>query len=215
MARKQHKYHYIYKITCLKNNRYYIGMHSTSNLEDGYFGGGKIIKNSVKKHGKESHKKEILEFFEDREKLANRESELVNEKLIKDPMCMNLKLGGEGWCCLGIQIGGDKWKKINEYWATDEGKRHLSKKMKEKWEDPGFRLSISTKSRGNKSFSGKKHSEDAKKKIGISNSERQKGSGNSQFGTVWITRSGENKKIRNSDLPIYELNGWIKGRKIK
>lgn len=32
------KYHFIYKITRLDNNRYYIGMHSTDNLDDGYFG---------------------------------------------------------------------------------------------------------------------------------------------------------------------------------
>ena len=70
MSRKGRKYHYIYKITCLKNNRYYIGMHSTDNLEDGYMGGGKRIKNSVKKHGKDAHRKEILEFFESRDLLS-------------------------------------------------------------------------------------------------------------------------------------------------
>lgn len=33
---ERRKYHYIYKTTCLITNRYYIGMHSTDNLEDGY-----------------------------------------------------------------------------------------------------------------------------------------------------------------------------------
>ena len=96
MGRKERKYHYIYKITCIKNNRYYIGMHSTDNLEDGYFGGGKRIKNSVKKHGKDYHKKEILEFLESRDLLKIREREIVNEDLLVDTMCMNLALGGEG-----------------------------------------------------------------------------------------------------------------------
>lgn len=41
MARKEHKYHYIYKITCIKTKRYYIVMHSTDKLNDGYMGGGK------------------------------------------------------------------------------------------------------------------------------------------------------------------------------
>lgn len=29
MARRQKKYHYIYKTTCTVNGKYYIGMHST------------------------------------------------------------------------------------------------------------------------------------------------------------------------------------------
>ena len=58
------QYHYIYKITRLdESGRYYIGMHSTDDLEDGYFGSGKLIIRSINKHGKEKHQKEILEFL--------------------------------------------------------------------------------------------------------------------------------------------------------
>jgi hypothetical protein len=61
------KYHYIYKITCNVSNRYYIGMHSTDNLEDGYFGSGKRLWFSINYHGKKNHSKEILEFLESRQ----------------------------------------------------------------------------------------------------------------------------------------------------
>ena len=38
MPRKKHKYHYLYKITNTINYKYYYGMHSTSDLDDGYLG---------------------------------------------------------------------------------------------------------------------------------------------------------------------------------
>ena len=97
MPRKQKKYHYIYKTTCSVTNRYYIGMHSTDNLEDGYLGSGKRLWNSINYHGRENHTIEILEFCENRKKLKERESEIVNEELLNEELCMNLTVGGNGF----------------------------------------------------------------------------------------------------------------------
>lgn len=58
---RQKQYHFIYKTTCLVTGRYYVGMHSTDNLDDGYLGSGKLLGYSVAKHGKENHKREIVE----------------------------------------------------------------------------------------------------------------------------------------------------------
>ena len=55
MARKKPHIHYIYKTTCNVTKRYYIGMHSTTNLEDGYLGSGKRLRYSIRKYGKENH----------------------------------------------------------------------------------------------------------------------------------------------------------------
>jgi hypothetical protein len=96
MARKQHTYHYIYKTTCNVTDKYYIGMHSCSNLEDGYMGSGKRLRYSIRKHGLENHTKEILEFLNDRESLAKREAEIVNEQFLQDPLCLNVQLRGGG-----------------------------------------------------------------------------------------------------------------------
>ena len=96
MARKQHSYHYIYKTVCLITKKFYIGMHSCSNLEDGYMGSGKRLRYSIRKYGIENHTKEILEFLNDRESLAKREAEIINEQFLQDPLCMNLQLGGGG-----------------------------------------------------------------------------------------------------------------------
>lgn len=94
--KKEKRYHYLYKTTNLINGKFYIGVHSTFNLNDGYLGSGKRLKYSINKYGRENFKIEILEFFENQIEKFQRESEIVNDKLLQDPLCMNLKYGGEG-----------------------------------------------------------------------------------------------------------------------
>ncbi len=65
-------------------------------------------------------------------------------------------------------------------------------------------------------WTGKKHKEESKKKIGEKNSKNQKGEKNSQYGTCWIYHiEFGNKKINKNDLNDYISTGWIKGRIIK
>jgi hypothetical protein len=96
MPRRQKKYHIIYKTTCLVNGKFYIGMHSTDNLDDGYMGSGRKLGYSFKRFGKDKHITKILEYLPNRKALSNREREIVNENLIKSKMCMNIVVGGEG-----------------------------------------------------------------------------------------------------------------------
>jgi hypothetical protein len=90
------KHHIIYKVTCLVTGRYYVGMHSTSDLADGYMGSGRIVSASIKKHGRSNHIIETLERCVDRQALILREKELITAKLLADPLCMNLLEGGTG-----------------------------------------------------------------------------------------------------------------------
>jgi hypothetical protein len=220
MARKERKYHYIYKITCLKNERYYIGMHSTDNLEDGYFGGGKRIKNSVKKHGKDAHRKEILEFFENRELLVDKEIELINEELLKDPLCMNLNLGGEGdirWARESRSQGAISANKKN--WKDKEFIKKIkdssSKTFKRLWEDTYYREIFINACKN--SFKGKSHTEESKKKIGEANSIHQKGEGNSQYGKIWIYNDDLkiNKKVNPEELENLINIGFKRGMRME
>jgi hypothetical protein len=89
-------YHYIYKTTCKVTGKFYVGMHSTDNLDDGYLGSGKILRYSISKHGQENHHLEILKLCSSRAELKQREREVVNKELLADPLNINLKYGGEG-----------------------------------------------------------------------------------------------------------------------
>ena len=87
-------YRYFYLIHNSLDDGYYYGIHTTKKLDDGYKGSGKRLLNSIKKYGDEYFTKYILEFFSNKEDMLKRESEVVNEELLKDPLCYNLILGG-------------------------------------------------------------------------------------------------------------------------
>lgn len=213
MARKKANIHYIYKTTCNVTNKWYVGMHSTSNENDGYMGSGKVLRYSIRKYGVENHIKEILEYLPTREALVLREIEIVTTEFIQDKMCMNLKEGGSGgWYNEEVQlkcsIAGGK-ASMNKYW-TDENYRQSKlnglKKAVAKLKELGSDCV-------NPRFEGKLHSEETKKFL----SEQRKGTGigekNSQYGTCWITNGTENKKIKKEELDLYLSKNWIKGRK--
>jgi hypothetical protein len=88
-------YHYCYKTTCVLNDNFYIGVHSTRDLEDGYLGSGNGIKESVKKFGKDNHTKEILKFFNTKNEAFEYEEELVDFEMLSRPLCLNRALGGK------------------------------------------------------------------------------------------------------------------------
>lgn len=120
MPRKEKCLHYIYKTTCIITNKWYIGMHSSDNINDGYLGSGKILKRSLNKHGKDNHKIEILEFCKTRELLFKKEKEIITSDLLKESLCMNLKIGGAG------SIGNPKptgWKMPP---MTEEHRKNLT-----------------------------------------------------------------------------------------
>lgn len=89
------KYHYFYKITNLINGKYYYGIHSTNNLNDGYMGSGAYLHKAYKKYGIENFYKEILKYFDNRNELVKYEEEIVNEMVVKDNQSYNISIGGE------------------------------------------------------------------------------------------------------------------------
>lgn len=90
------KYHYLYKIINQMNGHYYIGVHSTNNLDDGYKGSGLVLKNAIKKYGESKFTKIILKFFKTSKEKFEEESKIITEQILNDPNCYNLNYGGFG-----------------------------------------------------------------------------------------------------------------------
>lgn len=209
----QRKYHFIYKTTCCITGSFYIGMHSTDNLNDGYLGGGIVIEHSLKKYGRKNHKREILEYLSDRISLDAREREIVNSDLLKNPLCLNLVEGGNG----GFSLSDEHIKKF-----SDAGHKGFRKKLdndssfKQKFIDLGYILNETIDKKGTRKIPDTKgifHTEEAKKKIGTANSIKQSGENNSQFGRYWIYRGDEVLRIESVELEKYLSLGWSRGKK--
>jgi len=203
MARKEKKYHFIYKTTNLLSGKYYIGMHSTNDLDDGYLGSGNRLRLAIRKHGKENFKREILEFIESRAELKVREFEIVNLEEIAKKDCMNLVVGGEG----GNATAEYTSKYQKNKWKDKEYRKKMSKLLKEYVTENHKQGKMKYDN-----FTGNKHSEKTKKKMSESSKGMGVGTTNSQYGTRWITNDIENKKIKK-----YETTpeGWRDGRVLK
>ena len=215
MARKQKKYHYIYKTTNILNDKFYIGMHSTDNLDDGYMGSGKRLWYSINKHGKDNHKTEILEYLPCRESLRDREEEIINGKLLNEELCMNLACGGRG----GFDHINDAQLNIYGKNGANGQKNFLpwderKQKMIENGTFDGYIQHKREVFAKVSDWTGKKHTDETKRKIGKSNSVHQSGEGNSQYGTCWVSNVDKQKciKIKRDELEVFLCDGWIKKR---
>lgn len=170
--RKYDMNHILYRISNRLNGRYYIGMHSTKNIGDGYLGSGLRISHEINKYGKENFERIVLEKFSTRKELAAKERELVNEAMLLDPLCLNLKLGGEG---------GGKFYSVEHQrkCAAAGGKAGGWKSMQIINRDPVVRAKVIKTRQQNGSLAtcgmlGKKHSTSAKEQMSASGMQRRR-----------------------------------------
>ena len=197
-----HKYHYLYKITNIITQEYYYGVHSTNDLNDGYFGSGSQLKHNIQIYGRPNFSKEILEFFPDRKSLMLCESKIVNKQLLKDKKCLNVILGGGelkgsiGKKCIIDSYGNYKMvdKNNNENCNFFVGRICINKNGKMKYIKP-YELSI--------------YEQNGWTKGTIYNSPGK--------GKIWVRKliNGEKivKQILPDELQQYLDEGWEKGFK--
>jgi len=200
---------YLYQVTNTINNKIYVGVHKTKNINDGYMGSGKIIKSAIKKYGIENFQKDILEFFSTEVEMFNREKEIVTEDFLAREDVYNLRRGGHGGFdhinskpytmtpnrTIGHQKRSEKLK----------GRKNivLSEILKQKHKLGSVKIP---------DWTGRKHKVDTIEKMrGLR--PQSSGSNNSQYGSMWIYNEElkQNKKVPITD-PIPD--GWVKGRKL-
>jgi hypothetical protein len=124
-------HYYLYKITNILNNNFYIGVHKTNNIDDGYFGSGLNINRAIKKHGKKNFKKEILKFFDNETDMFLAEAEIVTEDFLKQPNVYNVQIGGHGGFTKSMSIKGAKAtveRKLGVHGQTKEQLSNAGKK---------------------------------------------------------------------------------------
>lgn len=133
--RNNYKY-IVYKTTNMENGKIYIGAHKTKSIEDNYLGSGKLIKEDVKKYGRDIFKKDILFIFPVQSKADEMEKKLIPKNVILDDKYYNIVEGGKN----------RPWpKEIREH--QSESKKGLYEGEK----NPNY---------------GKKHPEEIREKIG-------------------------------------------------
>lgn len=191
-------FYYLYKIENTVNNKIYVGVHQTRNLDDGYMGSGTIIKQAYEKYGKEMFTKTIIEYFDTRDDMIAREKEIVNEEFLLRDDTYNIRRGGTG----GFDYINKNGLNINRYTRSDELKKNLSERMKANnpSNQPGAKERMSKASkemmkRGTHPFL------DSEKQRELSNRPRKDGRTKSE-----VSKETVNKMLKNGTHSFMKIN---------
>lgn len=170
------KCHYLYRIDSLLPDKpyYYIGQHTTSKLNDGYWGSGTKWKRILKGLGRENFKKEILGFCETVSELCQEEIDLIKEHLGKP---WNCNLVGGGNVTTGYKFTDEQRERFSK---AQKGKHphqgvlnnqyglkrseETKKKMSEAQKARHYKVSEETRKKLREAHLGKKQSEETRRK---------------------------------------------------
>jgi hypothetical protein len=140
--------------------------------------------------------------FDNPEDMFTKEAEIVTEEFLSENNTYNLKKGGFGGFDYVNSMG------LNNVNHTNE-QRKLAGYIGGKKSSALHGIKNFKGKRNLKSFLGKSHTEETKRKIAEVAKRTQSGSGNSQYGTIWITDGKSNRKMKhNLNIPA----GWSRGR---
>lgn len=215
-------YYYCYQITNKLNNKIYIGVHKTKNVDDEYMGSGKQLLRAIKKYGIENFKKTIISNFNSEHEMFDFEQNIVNEIFLKRKDVYNLKIGGfGGWTKNHTRFKGKKHTKESKEKIGNKSKnRIIANKTRIKLSKlaTGRKMKEETKKKISKSLRGSKKTEETKRKMSLANlgkkyPERDKKIYKNRPKRYWISNDCLCKSMLLSNIEQYLKNGWIEGRK--
>lgn len=196
---KDKKFHYVYKTTNLINGKYYIGVHSSSHLDDGYLGSGTSLIKALQKYGEENFKREILEFVNTAEEKWIAEIKHVTLDVVKDPNSYNQAPGGRNWIA-AMKRANDPSLSAHQSKAGSSGAKSYLASMSEderrEWHRKGGKISA-MKTVANKTGI---HSDPSKEKKKIAVSAAIKG-------TIELWHPEAPKTVTNRNSQDY-VSGW-------
>jgi group I intron endonuclease len=145
------RYYFIYQTINLITGHFYIGVHTTCNINDGYLGSGKRLKRSICKYGRSNFRRVILDYFNTWREALAAESLIIDKEILAHPLNINIKTGGLHGAMDRLP---DEWKqKIAEAHRGKVGHKHTDEARAK------IRFALI----------GRKHSEETKYKIGSGN----------------------------------------------
>ena len=186
--------HYVYVIVNKINLKLYFGSHTWDGegLDKNYYGSGKIIKQAVKKYGKDNFIVYPIKFYDNADECRKAEEELLTKyDISNNQYCYNIKNGAIGWT--SEDVTGEK--------HPNYGKRGKGTPMYGKHHTDATRQNIS------QAHKGKTLSEEHKKKI----SQAKKGENNPMYGRTRTENTRNKIAIANGGKPFVAIkDGKVK-----
>ena len=201
--------HIVYLTANTVTGKFYLGVHSTEDLNDTYLGSGKLLGKAIKKYGEAAFRREILFIFPTAEEAYQKEAELVTEDVVRCSSSYNLKPGGQGGFSEDARAKqaarGQDWLKGKTY-EEIFGKEKANELKQHRRQTSGW-VGADHSGDQNANF-GNRWSDEKKAEFA---SRRQK-ENHPGFGSFWVTNGDQSVKLKPGD-PIPE--GFWKGRKVK
>ncbi len=197
-------YGYVYITTNLINGKKYIGLHKATKHQPYYLGSGALLKKAVTKYGRENFSNQVIKWGKSRQDLNEIEIELIQSfDASEDENFYNLAKGGEGAvhsdatkARLSKIRKGTRIGKDNPFY----GKTH-TEESKEKMRASKKPMSDEERERRSKAYTGKKRSDEVRKKITIAQS-------HGTYVTPWGEFITSKEAAKNRQVSSETIRNW-------
>ena len=222
-------YGYIYKTTCVINNKVYIGQHKATKFTPSYKGGGLLIKEAVKKYGTDNFTVELIDTAESKNELNDKEIYYIEKFDARNSLVgYNLAEGGNYWSCdyhMGMRgkHQSDKQKRIAHDYMVG---RCITAETRQKMSVSARARTANRKTINGKVFVHKDNYQTCVDRNQLSGylangfvkgkipaSEQHKVIVKKKYAeSVYVKRGARCVLIQKQELDDYIKNGWIVGR---